>query len=96
MSASIYGVKKWCILSPKEITDVVYKVSVGGIYSGKRFYDEVEKMDGWADPAPDDDSVMIWSGDDAGPISKEDPNTGLFVHYDEAEQKFDWACLYEA
>lgn len=96
MSAAIYGVKKWCTLSPKEITNVVYKVAIGGIYSGKRFYSEVEKMDGWADPAPDDDSVMIWNSDDAGVIEIEGNEVGLFVHYDETEQKYDWACLYEA
>lgn len=96
MSAAIYGVKKWCILSPQEITDAVYKVTVGGLYNGERFYDEVKKMDGWADPAPDDDSVMIWNGDDAGVIEIEGNEVGLFVHYDEYGQKFDWACLYEA
>ena len=94
MSAAIYGIKKWCTLSPEKITEVINKIKNGFLYNGQKFYDEVEKMNGWADPTPDCDSVMIWNGDDAGPISENDQNTGLFVHFDETAQKYDFAVTY--
>lgn len=95
MSASIYGALQWCSLTPDEITEIVDRISVGNIYKGEVFYDEVKKLDAWKPCTRLDDSVCIWNGEDAGPIEVDGKEIGLFVHYDEVERKFDWACTYE-
>ena len=98
MSATIYGALQWCKLTPEEITGVVKKIITGFIYKGEDFYNEVKALDGWRDANPDDVSdsgVIIWNSDDAGPITVEGKEIGLFVHFDEDAQVFDWACTYE-
>ena len=53
-------------------------------------------MGKWENAEEDDDSVLIWNNiDDAGPIVIGDKEIGLFVHYNEDEKIFDWACTYE-
>ena len=97
MSASIYGTLEWCKLSPEEITGIVNGISRDNIYKGEDFYREVERLDGWREATEEDDSVIVWDADDAGPIDLGDgnDNLGLLVHYDEDEGLFDWACTYE-
>ena len=96
MSASIYGVKQWCTLTPEKITETVNKVKTGFIYKGEDFYREVEKLDGWRDVAPGevDDSVLIWNSDDYGPVNIDGEVFGLFVHFNDDENQYDWACTY--
>lgn len=95
MSATIYGALQWCKLTPEEITGVVKKIMTGFIYKGEDFYNEVKNLGAWEDATRLDDSVLIWSSDDAGPITVEGKEIGLFIHYDEDAQKYDWACTYE-
>lgn len=95
MSASIYGALQWCSLTPDEITEVVDRITVDNIYNGEVFYHEVEKLDAWKPCTRIDDSVLIWNGDDAGQIEIDGKKIGLFVHYNEDEQQFDWACTYD-
>ena len=95
MSASIYGALQWCKLTPEEITGVIEKIKNGFIYKGEDFYNEVEKLGAWEDATRLDDSVLVWNTDDAGPITVDGNEIGLFVHFDEDTQKFDWACTYE-
>ena len=95
MSASIYGALQWCSLTPDEITEIVGRISADNIYKGEVFYDEVKKLNAWKPCTRLDDSVCIWNGEDAGPIEVDGKEIGLFVHYDEVEKKFDWACTYE-
>ena len=95
MSASIYGALQWCKLTPEEITGVIEKIKKGFIYKGEDFYNEVEKLCAWEDATRLDDSVLIWKTDDTGPITVDGKEIGLFVHFDEDTQKFDWACTYE-
>lgn len=95
MSASIYGALEWCKLSPDEITEIVDRISVDGIYKGEDFYHEVEKLGKWEPCTRLDDSVCIWNSDDAGPIEVNGKRIGLLVHYNEEDNKFDWACTYE-
>lgn len=84
-------------MSPGEITDLVNRLCDSShIYRGIDFYREVEKMGKWENAEEDDDSVLIWNNiDDAGPIVIGDKEIGLFVHYNEDEKIFDWACTYE-
>ena len=95
MSASIYGTLQWCSLSPNEITEIVDRISVDNIYKGEVFYDEVKKVNAWRPCTRLDDSVLLWNSDDAGPITIDGKEIGLFVHYDEDKQMFDQACTYE-
>lgn len=95
MSASIYGALQWCKLTPEEITGVIDKIKDGHIYNGEDFYNEVEKLGAWEDATRLDDSVLVWNTDDAGPITVDGKQVGLFVHFDEDTRKFDWACTYE-
>ena len=95
MSATIYGTLQWCSLSPDEITEIVDRISVDNIYKGEVFYDEVKKLNAWKPCTRLDDSVCLWNGEDTGPIEVDGKEIGLFVHYDEVERKFDWACTYE-
>ena len=95
MSATIYGALQWCKLNPEEITEVVNKVKDGFIYDGAAFYNEVKERGAWEDATRLDDSVLIWNSDDAGPITIDGKEIGLFVHFDENTRKFDWACTYE-
>ena len=95
MSASIYGALQWCKLTPEEITGVIEKIKNGFTYKGEDFYNEVEKLGAWEDATRLDDSVNIWYSDDAGPITVDGKEIGLFVHFDEDAQKYDWACTYE-
>lgn len=96
MSATIYGVRQWCSMGPDEITDLVHELCGDShTYSGEKFYQEVEKRGKWESPTEDDDSVLIWNTDDAGPIDVGGEEVGLCVHYDEVTRKFDWACTYE-
>lgn len=98
MSATIYKVRLWCNMKPDEITETVDRLTVnGGTYSyrGEDFYETVKRLGKW-EKAKDDDSVLIWNTDDAGPIDIEDmPGSGIFIHYDEMNNRFDWACIYE-
>lgn len=95
MSATIYGALQWCKLTPEEITGVIEKIKNGFIYKGEDFYNEVEKLGAWEDATRLDDSVLVWNTDDAGPIAVDGKEIGLFVHFDEDAQKYDWACTYE-
>ena len=95
MSASIYRALKWCTLNSDEITQVVNNIVTGFIYKAQDFYDEVEKLGAWRPATEEDDSVCIWNTDDAGPISDDNQEVGLIVHYDEDAKKFDWACTYQ-
>ena len=95
MSASIYGALQWCKLTPEEITGVIDKIKDGNIYKGEDFYNEVEKLGAWEDATRLDDSVLVWNADDAGPITVDGKEIGLFVHFDEDTQRYDWACTYE-
>ena len=95
MSASIYGALQWCKLTPEEITGVIDKIKDGNIYKGEDFYEEVEKLGAWEDATRLDDSVLVWNADDAGPITVDGKEIGLFVHFDEDTQRYDWACTYE-
>lgn len=95
MSASIYGVLKWCTLPNEEINRIVEEISGAFTYKGEDFYNEVERRGGWADPTEDNDSVCIWSGDDYGPIIVNGKEIGLLVHYDLFTGEKDGACLYE-
>ena len=95
MSATIYGVLQWCDLEPKEITDIVNKILVGNIYKGEDFYHKVERLGKWRPANEEDDSVIVWSADDAGPITVDGKEIGLFVHFDEDKGVYDWACTYE-
>lgn len=95
MSASILGALEWCTLSPDEITEIVDRISVDNIYKGEDFYNEVKKLDAWRPASEEDDSVCIWNSDDAGPIIIDGETIGLLVHFNEQENKFDWACTYE-
>lgn len=95
MSATIYGVKKWCSLTPDAITETIKKISTDNIYKGEDFYHEVESLDGWKTCTEHDDSVLIWNGDDAGQVEINGETFGLFVHYNDEENKFDWACTFE-
>ena len=95
MSATIYGALQWCSLTPDEITEIVDRISVNNIYKGEVFYDEVEKRGAWKSCNRLDDSVLIWNTDDAGPITIDGKEIGLFVHYNEDNKKFDYACTYE-
>ena len=94
MSATIYGVLQWCRLSPEDITAAVKKVMTGFVYKGEDFYNEIDKFAGWCDACEDDNSVLIWNSDDAGPITVDGKEIGLFVHFDENRQLYDWACTY--
>ena len=96
MSATIYRVKQWCRMSPDEITSLVHGLcGNSNTYSGEELYQEVEKQGRWESPTEDDDSVLIWNGDDAGPIVIDGEEVGLFVHFDEDKGVYDWACTYE-
>ena len=97
MSASIYGTLEWCSLNQDEITEIVDRIYVDHIYKGEDFYNEVKKLGAWrpVNEGDIDDSVCIWNSDDAGPITIDGKEIGLFVHYDEDDQKFDWACTYQ-
>ena len=95
MSATIYKVLHWCKLSPDKITEVVNKVKSGFIYDGAAFYNEVKMLGAWKDATSLDDSVLIWNSDDAGPITVDGKEIGLFVHFDEDKAVYDWACTYE-
>ena len=95
MSATIYGALQWCKLTPEEISGVIEKIKNGNIYKGEYFYNEVEKLGAWENATRLDDSVLIWNSDDTGPITVDGKEIGLFVHFDEDAQKFDWACTYE-
>ena len=97
MSASIYGTLQWCTLSPEEITGIVDKLCGDThIFKGEDFYQEVEKLGKWRPATEKDDSVIIWNNiDDAGPIEVGGKTFGLFVHYNNDDKKFDWACTYE-
>ncbi len=95
MSATVYGVLQWCELAPEEITGVINKIKNGYIYNGLDFYNEIKKRNAWTNATYPDDSVMIWSGDDAGPITVDGKDIGLFVHFDEEREMFDWACTYK-
>jgi len=95
MSASIYGALQWCKLTPEEITGVIEKIKNGFIYKGEDFYNEVGKLGAWEDATRLDDSVLVWNTDDAGPITVDGKEVGLFVHFDENTQRYDWACTYE-
>lgn len=95
MSATIYRALKWCTLNADEITQVVHNICTGFIYKGEDFYNEVEKLDGWKPATEEDDSVCIWNSDDAGPVVINGEEVGLFIHFDEDNGKFDWACTYE-
>ena len=95
MSASIYGALQWCKLTPEEITGVIEKIKDENHYKGEDFYNEVEKLGAWEDATRLDDSVNIWNSDDAGPITVDGKEIGLFVHFDEDAQRYDWACTYE-
>lgn len=95
MSASIYAALQWCKLTPEEITGVIDKIKDGNIYKGEDFYCEVKKLGAWEDATRLDDSVLVWNTDDAGPITVDGKEIGLFVHFDEDAQKYDWACTYE-
>ena len=55
----------------------------------------MEKLGGWRPATDEDDSVIVWNGDDAGPIEIDGETVGLFVHYNDDWKKFDWACTYE-
>ena len=95
MSATIYGVLQWCELTPEKITGVINKIKDGHIYNGIDFYNEVKKLNAWANATYLDDSVMIWGGEDAAPITVDGKDIGLFVHFDEEKGEFDWACTYQ-
>lgn len=95
MSASIYGALQWCKLTPEEISGVIEKIKNGFTYKGEDFYNEVEKLGAWEDATRLDDSVLVWNTDDAGPITVDGKEVGLFVHFDENTQRYDWACTYE-
>lgn len=95
MSAIIYSTIQWCKLTPEEITGVIEKIKNGNIYKGEDFYNEVKAVDGWVGNTYENNSVLIWNSDDAGPITIDEKEIGLFVHYNENEQMFDWACTYE-
>ena len=95
MSASIFGALQWCSLKPDEITELVNRISKDHIYNGEDFYDEVKKLGAWKPCTRLDDSVCIWNSDDAGPITIDGKEIGLFVHFNDDENKFDWACTYE-
>ena len=95
MSASIYGALQWCRLTPDEITGVIEKIKNENHYKGEDFYNEVEKLGAWENATRLDDSVLVWNSDDAGPITVDGKEIGLFVHFDEDTRKFDWACTYE-
>lgn len=95
MSASILEALRWCTLSPDEITELIDRIKTGFIYKGEDFYREVEKLGARKQCTELDDSVCIWNSDDAGPITVDGKEIGLFVHYDEDGQKFDWACTYK-
>ena len=95
MSASIFGALEWCTLNPDEITEIIDRISVDHIYKGEDFYNEVKKLDAWKPCTRLDDSVCIWNSDDAGPITIDGKEIGLFVHYRDDSQKFDCACTYE-
>ena len=95
MSATIYRVLQWCKLTPEEITGVIDKTKNGSIYKGEAFYNEVKNLGSWEKSTSPDDLVLIWNTDDTGPITIDGKKIGLFVHFDEGTQKFDWACTYE-
>ena len=95
MSASIYGALQWCKLTPEEITGVIEKIKNGFIYKGEDFYNVVENLGAWEDATRLDDSVLVWDTDDAGPVTVDGKEVGLFVHFDENTQMYDWACTYE-
>ena len=95
MSATVYRVLKWCSLNPDEITKIVKEISHGFVYDGKDFYNEVEKRNAWDEAGEEDDDINVWREDDAGPISVNGKEVGLFIHFDEEENKYDWACVYE-
>lgn len=95
MSATIYGVLQWCELTPEKITGVINKIKDGHIYNGIDFYNEVKKLNAWSNATYLDDSVMIWGGEDAAPITVDGKDIGLFVHFDEEKGEFDWACTYQ-
>ena len=95
MSASIYSAIQWCKLTPEEITGVIKKIVTGFTYKGEDFYNEVEKLGAWEDATRLDDSVLVWNTDNARPITVNGKEIGLFVHFDEDAQKYDWACTYE-
>ena len=95
MSATIYRALQWCKLTPEEITGVIDKIKNGFIYKGEDFYNEVKSLGAWEESTKHDDLVLIWNSDDAGPITIDGKEIGLFAHFDEDTQKFDWACTYE-
>ena len=95
MSVTIYRTLQWCKLTPEEITGVIDKIKNGFIYKGEDFYNEVKNLGSWEESTRPDDSVLIWNTDDTGPITIDGKKIGLFVHFDEGTQKFDWACTYE-
>lgn len=95
MSATIYGALQWCKLSPEEITNIVNKIKTGFTYDGADFYNEVKSLGAWETSTRLDDSVLIWNSDDAGPITVDGKEIGLFVHFDEDKEVYDWACTYE-
>jgi hypothetical protein len=95
MSATIYRALQWCKLTPEEITGVIDKIKNGFIYKGEDFYNEVKNLGSWEESTRPDDSVLIWNSDDTGPITIDGNEIGLFVHFDEDTQKFDWACTYK-
>ena len=55
----------------------------------------VENLGAWEDATRLDDSVLVWDTDDAGPVTVDGKEVGLFVHFDENTQMYDWACTYE-
>ena len=97
MSATSYKVFQRCKLTPEEIRDTLDKITHGFIYNGEDFYNEAKSLDGWEDVSQDNETVNIWTSDydDAGPITVDGKEIGLFVHFDEDAQKYDWACTYE-
>lgn len=97
MGAITYKVLQRCKLTPEEIRGVIDKVTHGFIYKGEDFYNEVKALDGWEDVSQDNEAVNIWTSDydDAGVITVEGKEIGLFIHYDEDAQKYDWARTYE-
>ena len=95
MSASIYGALQWCRLTPEEISGVIERIKDGNTYKGEDSYGEVERLGAWENATRLDDSVLVWNTDDAGPITVNGKEIGLFVHFDEDAQKYDWACTYE-
>ena len=74
---------------------MIERIKDGNTYKGEDFYGEVERLGAWEDATGDDDSVLVWDADDAGPITVGGKEIGLFVHFDEDARKFDWACTYK-